>query len=162
MKISLLLKQGKLIIISSFILLAVGACNDQETSMQKYEKEQIALNKYLTDNNITTKPTASGLYYIETLAGTGQKVTYGRWIAVKYEGRFLDGRVFDASGSTPFEFYAGAGQVIPGWDEAVMYMKDGGKATLIIPSTLAYGPYGSGTIPGYTPLVFDIEITNVN
>ncbi len=151
----------KLFIALLVILLTFNACEKQETSYQKLQKEQELLNQYIIDSNITTEPKPSGLYYIETLAGSGEKVTAGRLIAVKYEGKFIDGTVFDKSGVEPFEFLAGYGEVIRGWDEAVMYMKDGGKATLIIPSTLGYGPYGQGSIPGYTTLLFDIEITNV-
>lgn len=157
------LKLSKLTIIAAFIMLVFNACNKQETAQQKYDKEQATLQKYISDNNITTVPSYTGLYYIETLPGplTGEKASYGRMITVNYEGRFLDGTVFDASNGTPFSFRVGYGMVIPGWDEGVTYMRDGGKATLIIPSSLGYGSYGSGTIPGYTTLVFDIEITNV-
>jgi FKBP-type peptidyl-prolyl cis-trans isomerase len=152
---------GKLLIFSLAIMFTLYACEKQETSYQKLQKEQDMLNQYIIDSNITVEPKTSGLYYIETLAGSGEKVTVGRLITVKYVGKFLDGTVFDQSGVEPFEFMVGYGEVISGWDEGVRYMKDGGKATLIIPSTLGYGPYGKGTIPGYTTLLFDIEITNV-
>lgn len=152
---------SKLLAISLLVMFTISACEKQETSYQKLQKEQELLNQYIIDSNITTEPKASGLYYIETLAGTGEKVTFGRLITVKYIGKFLNGTVFDESGTDPFEFRAGYGEVISGWDEGVMYMKDGGKATLIVPSSLAYGPYGQGSIPAYTTLLFDIEITNV-
>jgi len=153
------LKISKIALIVVLIMLGFNACDKKETSLQKFQKEKDARDKYINDHNITTVPTYSGLYYIETLAGTGEKVTGGRIITVNYVGKFLDGNVFDSG--TGFEFMVNIGNVIAGWDEAVLYMRDGGKATLIIPSDLAYGPYGNSAIPGYTTLVFDIEITNV-
>ncbi len=76
---------------------------------------------------------------------------------------FLDGEKFDSSydRGEPFEFTLGAGQVIKGWDEGISYMKEGGKATLIMPSSLAYGAYGAGIIPPYTSLIFEVELIDV-
>jgi FKBP-type peptidyl-prolyl cis-trans isomerase len=79
----------------------------------------------------------------------------------------MNGKVFDSSldkkPATPFEFTLGQGQVIPGWDEGIMLMSAGGKATLIIPSKLAYGERGAGAdIPAYSPLVFDVELISIS
>lgn len=127
------------------------------------EKELETLKAYIESNNITTEPTASGLYYIETLAGTGASATPGDIVVVNYTGTYLDGEKFDSSydNGEPIEFTLGIGQVIKGWDEGISYMKEGGKATLIIPSSLAYGAYGNNTIPGYTSLIFEVELLDV-
>jgi FKBP-type peptidyl-prolyl cis-trans isomerase len=77
---------------------------------------------------------------------------------VKYTGSYTDGTIFD---SGTFSFKLGFGQVITGMDEGIALMKEGGKATLIIPSDLAYRSNGSGDIPGYTPLVFAVELLDV-
>ena len=72
---------------------------------------------------------------------------------------------FDASydRGEPIEFTLGSGQVIQGWDEGIGYMSVGSKATLVIPSHLAYGanPPGGSIIKPYTPLVFDVELVGV-
>ncbi|MCF6184979.1 MAG: FKBP-type peptidyl-prolyl cis-trans isomerase, partial [Bacteroidales bacterium] len=70
---------------------------------------------------------------------------------------------FDSSydRNEPFEFTLGRGQVIKGWDEGISYMKKGGKATLIMPSSLAYGASGAGSIPPYTSLIFEVELIDV-
>lgn len=115
-------------------------------------------DEYLANNNITIAPTESGLYYIETLAGEGELASIGKYVEVSYEGKLLNGEVFD-SGTIPFEL--GAGTVIPGFDEGVSYMKKGGKATLVIPSTLGYGSEGRLSIPRFATLVFDIELLDI-
>ncbi|MFA6125964.1 MAG: FKBP-type peptidyl-prolyl cis-trans isomerase [Bacteroidales bacterium] len=123
-----------------------------------YVKESIAIGDYKTAHNITAEPLASGLYYIETRTGTGATPAYGAKVRVKYTGTFTDGTVFD---SGTYDFLLGLGRVIKGWDEGISYMKEGGKAILIVPSDLAYGPNGYSDIPGYTPLVFDVELIDI-
>lgn len=124
----------------------------------KADKEMEELDAYLLENNITEQPTTSGIYYIETLKGSGPDAKGGDRVEVKYKGTFLDGEVFDSGTHT---FFLGGGKVIRGWDEGINYMKEGGKAILIIPSGMAYGPYGQGDIPGYSTLIFEVELTNI-
>lgn len=124
-----------------------------------WEKEDIAVQEYLAANGITELPKASGLYYIETKVGTGAQAIAGKKAKVKYVGTFLDGRQFD---SGTYTFTVGAGKVIAGWDEGISYMKQGGQALLIIPSDLGYGQYGYRNIPGYTALLFTVELLAVN
>ncbi|HAH58176.1 MAG TPA: peptidylprolyl isomerase [Bacteroidales bacterium] len=119
---------------------------------------------YIKKNNITVKPTASGLYYIETKAGSGEQVVSGKTVKVHYTGTLLNGQKFDSSvdRGEPIEFVLGQGQVIQGWDEGIAMMKEGGKARLIIPSNIAYGPQGRmPTIPPNSTLVFDVELIDV-
>ncbi len=122
------------------------------------------LAEYLAANNITVAPRASGLIFIEKEKGSGEKVEPGQTVAVHYEGRLLDGTLFDSSiqRGEPIEFSLGVGQVIPGWDEGISLMNVGGKAQLIIPSHLAYGERGAGNVvPSYSTLVFDVEVVGV-
>jgi len=121
-------------------------------------KERAAIDKYLKDHGFTTSPKPSGLYYIETFRGSGAKADPGDQVKVKYKGTFTDGTTFD---SGVYPFILGTGRVIKGWDEGISYMNEGGKAILVIPSDLGYGPDGSGNIPGYTPLVFEVELIDV-
>lgn len=136
------------------VVLIAGSC---EKSAIK--KEQEAIDTWLEENSITVEPTYSGLYYIETEAGTGDQAKGGLDAKVKYKGTFLDGEEFD---SGTFTFTIGIGRVIRGWDEGIAYMKEGGKAILLIPSDLGYGSAGSGPIPGYTPLLFEVELLEVD
>jgi FKBP-type peptidyl-prolyl cis-trans isomerase len=129
-------------------------------------KEPILIQKYLKDKAITAKPTASGMYYVEKVKGKGPKAMAGKKVSVHYTGRLMDGTVFDSSLDKkpvkPYEFTLGKSEVIPGWDEGIALMNEGGKAVLIIPSKLAYGPSGSGpVIKPFSPLVFDVELVKV-
>ena len=108
--------------------------------------------------------TSSGLEYIEVQAGTGAQAAAGKTVSVHYTGKFQDGRVFDSSISRgqPITFKLGVGQVIKGWDEGIALMKVGGKAQLIILSSLGYGERGAGgVIPPNATLVFDVELVDV-
>jgi FKBP-type peptidyl-prolyl cis-trans isomerase len=150
-------KMGKnlqILLICLFSGVLIQSCTKDDPVV----KEQAAIDKYLADHSITTAPKASGLYYIETYKGTGAKADAGDQVKVKYKGTFTDGTTFD---SGIYTFVLGSGRVIKGWDEGIAYMNEGGKAILLIPSDLAYGPYGSGSIPGYTPLVFEVELIDV-
>jgi len=125
--------------------------------------EPVLLQKYIKDNNITTKPLASGLYYIEAKKGPGAKAVKGKSVSVNYTGKLLNGNVFDSSiGKKPFNFVLGQGQVMPGWEEGIALMSVGGKAKLIVPSSLAYGAQSMGEkIPAYSTLVFEVELLGV-
>jgi FKBP-type peptidyl-prolyl cis-trans isomerase len=130
---------------------------------ERKAKEPEEIKKFVKDSSIVVKPTATGLYYIEKKRGTGAKAVTGKTVSVQYTGRLLDGTTFDSSvGAKPIEFVLGTSQVIPGWDEGIALMKVGGKAKLLIPSSLAYGSRGAGSIiMPYTPLVFDVELIDV-
>jgi FKBP-type peptidyl-prolyl cis-trans isomerase len=125
--------------------------------------ETVLIEKYLSDNKITTKPNPSGLYYIETAKGTGTQAVAGKRVSVHYTGTLLNGQKFDSSRdrNQPFEFNLGGNEVIKGWDEGIALMKQGGKAILIIPSKLGYGDREMGSIPAYSTLVFDVELIEV-
>ncbi|WP_220454626.1 FKBP-type peptidyl-prolyl cis-trans isomerase [Acinetobacter lactucae] len=119
---------------------------------------------FLADNAkksgvITTK---SGLQYQVLKEGTGKKPKSASRVKVNYEGRLLDGTVFDSSiaRNQPIEFQLS--QVIAGWTEGLQTMKEGGKTRFFIPANLAYGEVGAGdTIGPNSTLIFDIELLQV-
>jgi FKBP-type peptidyl-prolyl cis-trans isomerase FkpA len=137
---------------------------EQEDQMAKLsEMEQPMLDKYLADNKITTPPTASGLYYIETKKGKGASPKPGDMVTMAYTGTLLNGTEFDTSVGKPepFKFILGQGQVIAGWDEAILLMSKGGKAKLVIPSKLGWGARGAGAqVPPFATVVFDVELVS--
>ncbi|MBO5848885.1 MAG: FKBP-type peptidyl-prolyl cis-trans isomerase [Bacteroidales bacterium] len=129
----------------------------EETLMSENE-----LNKYFKDNNIKPITTASGLNYVVTKEGNGEKPQIGTLIKVHYTGKLLDGTVFDSSvtRNEPIQFVLGIGQVIPGWDEALQLLSKGEKAVLYIPYYLAYGDRGAGAIPPFATLIFEVELVD--
>ena len=138
---------------------------EQEAEAAKAEAEEaIVMEKYLSDNNITVEPTESGLIFIETEKGSGKKPQVGDDVKVHYTGYTLDGEKFDSSvdRGQPFEFPLGQGRVIKGWDEGIAMLNVGGKATLIIPSSIGYGARGAGgAIPPFATLKFDVELLEI-
>jgi len=139
--------------------------------------EVLSIKKYVDDSRKVYKTTASGLKYIITKPSIKRKALAGDTAYVNYTGHTLNGKVFDSSIQAvamaaglqqpnrtyePIKVAVGQGNVIKGWDEALLLLNEGSKATLIIPSALAYGDQGAGeTIPAYTPLVFDIELVKI-
>ena len=108
--------------------------------------------------------TNSGLRYKILQSGNGKQANKGDMVSVHYKGQLLDGTVFDSSykRKQPIDFNVGLGQVISGWDEGIQLLKVGDKARFVIPSELAYGSQGAGSvIPPDAPLIFDVELVNV-
>ena len=122
------------------------------------------LTEYLAKNKINVEPTASGLYYVMTQEGNGEKPEVGQMVQVHYTGKLLDGTVFDSSveRGEPISIPIGVGQVIPGWDEGIMLMSKGEKGVLYIPYYLAYGDRQAGDkITPYSNLMFEVELVDI-
>ena len=150
-------------IVGSFtagLVLLLVSCNPAS----KYEKaEKESIQNYLSNNSADTfdlKP--SGLYYHNILTGTGRTPVIHDTAYVQYTGMYLDGTIFSSTtASSDYVFPVAEGFVLTGFDEGITYMKEGGKARFLIPSSLAYGPGGYYSIPGYTPLLYDVTLVKV-
>jgi FKBP-type peptidyl-prolyl cis-trans isomerase len=99
----------------------------------------------------------------ELRVGTGIEAKAGNHVAVHYTGWLTNGRQFDSSKSRgePFTFLLGGGQVIKGWDQGVVGMREGGVRRLTIPPELGYGARGAGPIPPGSTLIFEVELLKV-
>lgn len=121
--------------------------------------------KFLKENASKdgVKTTASGLQYKITKEGDGKSPKATDSVLVHYKGTLLDGKEFDSSykRNEPIEFPLN--RVIPGWTEGLQLLKEGGKATLYIPSKLAYGSRGTpgGPIGPDETLIFEVELLKV-
>lgn len=122
-------------------------------------QEELNLIKKQWPDAVTTP---SGLQYVVVAEGTGDTPQKGQVVSVHYTGKLLSGKKFDSSvdRGKPIEFPVGRGQVIKGWEEALLSMKKGEKRVLIIPPDLGYGPSGRGPIPPNAFMVFDVELIN--
>ncbi|KKZ13128.1 MAG: peptidylprolyl isomerase [Candidatus Synechococcus spongiarum SP3] len=117
-----------------------------------------------TPQDLPMTVTPSGLKIIDVQIGTGREAVANTNVTVHYDGRLENGKEFDSSRrrDQPFQFRLGAGQVIKGWDEGLVGMKEGGKRQLVIPPELGYGQQGAGgVIPPNATLVFDVELLRV-
>jgi FKBP-type peptidyl-prolyl cis-trans isomerase len=139
--------------------------------------EASTIEEYAKEKGLTLQKTENGLYYMIEQEGNGDEVTPGTTMYVNYAGYLLDGTLFDTSFPeiakannvfnegreySPLPVNVGMGQVIPGWDEGLLLLKNGAKAKFLIPSPLAYGEAGAGAmIPANSPLIFDVEVTDV-
>lgn len=136
--------------------------NAAKAAAGKVAKEEGS--KFLAENAkkdgiIVTK---SGLQYEVLTEGTGKKPKVTDTVRCHYEGRLLDGTVFDSSykRNAPADF--GLQQVIAGWTEGVQLMAEGAKYRFYIPYMLAYGEGGAGaSIPPFATLIFDVELIKV-
>ena len=109
------------------------------------------------DNQLPTR--VAQLEVQTAKAGTGTTVEKGNTVTAKYKGQLLNGQVFDQG---TFSFQVGTGQVIQGWDQGFVGLKEGGQYRLLIPSGMAYGERGAGaSIPPNADLVFDVEVIKV-
>lgn len=108
------------------------------------------------------KTTATGLQYEVLSLGTGAMPLASDTVTVNYEGRLLDGTVFDSSYARGEPATFRLDEVIPGWTEGVQLMPAGSKYRFYLPSELAYGPRGAGGVIGPNEvLIFDVELISV-
>ena len=133
----------------------------------KHAKEEAAKEegrKFLAENatkeGVKTLP--SGLQYKVLREGTGKVADVNDEVVVKYEGRLIDGTIFDSSYErNPQTSKFRPNQVIKGWTEALSMMPEGSKWELYIPENLAYGERQAGKIPAFSTLIFTVEVDEV-
>jgi len=175
-----------------YLMLADGIRDAAEGSQLKMEQDQIREivrsaqqqqerkqaqkmledgERFLTANakNEGVKVTPSGLQYVILSEGDGERPNLTDRVKVHYEGRFVDGKVFDSSieRDAPITFLLS--EVIKGWQEGLQLMSVGSKYQLFIPSILAYGPEGQvdprtgrQMMPPNAVLIFDVELIGIN
>ncbi len=150
------------------LALAMG-CSDKTVELSDAEqlaKDIETIDAWLTANNITAQTDPSGLRYVITTTGTGVKPKITNTVSAKYTGKFLKDKVLPAN-STVFDQSTTAisfklTDVIVGWQIGMQLLPKGSKATLYIPSGLAYGKQGFGSaIPGNANLFFEVELVDV-
>lgn len=147
--------------------------NDAKRLMQAHSKKRASMKHekvieegktFLADNGKKegVKTTASGLQYLVLKEGTGPKPTKSQKVEVHYEGKLLNGNIFDSSYRREKPTTFGVGQVIAGWTEGLQLMSVGSKYRFFIPENLAYGSRGAGKDIGpYETLIFEVELLDI-
>lgn len=175
-----ILKSSVYTLLISLLMLSTACKEETGTSLLQAEIDDIILQEYFQDNQISPTKTASGIYYEELEIGTGIVPASGDIISLHYQGNFLYGDIFDSSyfkgepfiieqgtGRTVDEFdengspVFGSGGVIAGWQEITQIMSIGQKLRVYIPSELAYGTRGNQGISPNAILVFEMELLEI-
>ena len=147
--------------LASLVLLSASTL---ASAQEKYDLSAASNQKFLADN--AAKPgvtkTADGLQYRVLKAGHGKSPQYADdQVTVTYKGWMINGKVFDQTKPGKTATFP-AGELIPGWIEALSLMKEGDDWELVIPSELGYGERGAGgDIPPNQTLVFDMNLIKV-
>ncbi|NKB46197.1 MAG: hypothetical protein GKR77_00210 [Legionellales bacterium] len=152
---------------------------EMDSTLQKFQEELLAKRaeqfdkmakknetagvKFLKENKAKKdiKTTTSGLQYKVVKQGSGKSPTDADTVTVEYTGKLIDGTVFDSSARSGQPATFKLSQIIPGWQEALRLMKEGGEWEVFIPSELAYGPDGFGVIGPNETLIFTIKLISV-
>ena len=155
-----------LILIS--ITIVFFACSEDNSLEKLRENELAKLDVFINEHYPDSVAKPSGLYYIEAIKGEGDSLQFGDRVQIFYATWTIDSVLVDESeGYTighrfePLEFIVGAGEVIKGLEEASTYMQLNTKSNLVLPSEIAYGQNGSGSIPGFTTLLMEVEVYKV-
>jgi FKBP-type peptidyl-prolyl cis-trans isomerase FkpA len=121
---------------------------------------------YLLNQKIDAQKTREGLFFKIDKEGTGSTPRTGSFVKIRYTGKLLNGKIFDATTTSekdePFIFQNGFRQVVSGLDLAVAQLKTGGKGTFFVPNALAYGKNAVGkNIPAGAALIFEVELVEI-
>ena len=155
---------------------------EEKKATEQLAKDTVAIDNYLKEQGISANRLPSGVRYIITKNGAGNKVESGKTVMVNYAGYLLDGTYFDTSVESiahkegiydslrasqfpyqPMEVTVDQSRVIKGWHVALKQLNEGGAGTFYIPSSLAYGPTArSEKIKENAILVFDIEVVDMD
>ena len=147
----------------------VGSCvKENNNDLRTLEMEMEELDSYLSDlvtEGYDIDTSDLGIYYILETEGEGPLAQAGDTLSLEYTGYLLDGRVFDASAfhytDSIWKFVFTENQLIPGFTEGISLMNKEAEMNMIIPSELAYGPFGYGPIGPYTTLVFVTKLHDI-
>ena len=150
------------------IAVAFFACGEDNSLEKMRENELAKLDVFIDEHypDSTAKP--SGLYYIEAIKGEGDSLVFGDRVQIFYATWTIDSILVDESEGylaghrfEPLEFIVGGGGVVKGLEEAATYMQLNTKSNLVLPSEIAYGQNGKGSIPGFTTLLMEVEVYKV-
>lgn len=132
-------------------------------ALKRLQEEPARIAKFVKDHNVNVNPTESGLYYLEIVKGTGETAEDGDLVSIHYNIYNIDDKLIETSYDTdPLTFVYGKGEMVPGIEEAISYMKKGGKTTIIVPSQLGFGEAAiDNDLPANSTVIFDIDFVDL-
>ncbi len=143
-----------------FFLSGTSCVRDEGCQDKTIQSEAGPIAAYASANGMVSGTThSSGIFYQITSQGSGATPGLNSTVSVRYVGKLLDGTTFDSQTGSPVNFPLSG--MIKGWQIGLQLIQKGGSIKLIIPSSLAYGCTGYGTIPGNAILFFDIQLVDV-
>lgn len=153
------MKKILLFLVMAISGLCLSSCSKDDDFEANLKEGQEFLEKNSKKEGV--KVTKTGLQYEILTEGDGEYPSAYSTVRCHYEGRLINGTVFDSSykRGEPSEF--ALNRVIPGWTEGVQLMKEGSKFRFYLPHYLAYGPSGTSGIPPFSTLIFDVELIEV-
>ena len=148
-------------LVLALALVMLAACGPSKKAVDNLAAAKTFLATNGKAAGVVTLP--SGLQYkiVQSGPATGLKPHTGDEVKVHYEGKLLDGSVFDSSIQRGEPVSFPLNRVIPGWTEGVQLMPVGSKFKFTIPAALAYGDQGAGPIPPHSVLQFDVELLEI-
>lgn len=142
------------------LILNIGCIKDSSDpcTPKPVASEQTVMVNYEVSNGINATVHPSGLHYEIISPGTGTPPDLTKTVSVTYTGKLLDGTIFD-SATSPFTYALNG--FIEGWKIGLQLIGEGGSIKLVIPSSMAYGCEGAGSIPPDSVLYFEITLVDV-
>ena len=151
--------------LSGLVVMALlSSCDPASNSVDLEAQEQLSIESFLSANDtLDFERKASGLYYFDLAVGTGPMAEANDTAYMFYAMQYLSGIIFDTNFETTdtLIFKVNGGKLIPGFEEGVTYMREGGRSIFLAPSSLAYGSAGNYYISPYTPLIFQTHLVRL-
>jgi len=165
---------------TAILVFFLSGCKEDNSDELKAEEDRL-LQNYLVENNITTEPEPSGLYYLEKESGDGPKAEINDWVILDYTAKLLKneyvfGTTIEEIAKEENIYQTGAvyrptkwvvgyitlsGNLLPGLNEGLTMMNEGDKSTVIIPSEIGLGGKSNNIVPPYSTLIFDLKVHEV-
>jgi FKBP-type peptidyl-prolyl cis-trans isomerase len=149
------------LVFSCLITAFIASCNPVD---KKARAENEEIEKYFATNpSLDFVLYNSGLYYCELEAGSGLQAKVHDSAFIKHTVKYLNGTTIYTNVGTndTLKQPVNEGWLLPGFDEGLTHMREGGKSLMLLPSYLAYGPKGFQTVPGYTPLLIEVNLVKI-
>ena len=155
----------RLFMLSGFIaLISLTSCDPTLNTDDLEAKEKLDISNFILNNDtIDFVKKSSGLYYYDLVEGTGAQAETHDTAYLFYAIQYLTTQVFETNFGTTdtLKVLVSEGKTLPGFDEGISYMKEGGKALLVAPSSLAFGSQGNYYVSPFTPFLFQIYLVKL-